>query len=83
MATSALHATERHCRTAPRERTLMSQMVHVVSMLDVPMMLVSAVFQSNDVSGAQYSLVLFCACAAPEESPVTLLHQRRDATVPQ
>jgi hypothetical protein len=37
-----------------------SQMVHVVSMHAVPSRLGSSLFQSNDVSGAQYSLFLFC-----------------------
>jgi hypothetical protein len=41
-------------------RTVRSQMVHVVSMLDVPIIVGSVSFQSNDVSGAQYSLLLFC-----------------------
>ena len=35
-------------------------MVHVVSMDEVPMMEGSASFQSNDVSGAQNSVFLFC-----------------------
>lgn len=38
----------------------MSQIVHVVSMLDVPKRFGSVSFQSNDVSGAQNSLFLFC-----------------------
>lgn len=38
----------------------MSQIVQVVSMLDVPSLLGSVSFQSNDVKGAQYSLFLFC-----------------------
>ena len=37
----------------------MSQMVHVVSTLEVPIMLGSTSFQSNDVNGAQNSLFLF------------------------
>lgn len=41
-------------------RTSMSQMVQVVSMLDVPKRFKSDSFQSNDVSGAQNSLFLFC-----------------------
>ena len=41
--------------------TSMSQMVQVVSMLDVPRRFGSVSFQSNDVSGAQNSLFLFCA----------------------
>ena len=36
------------------------QMVHVVSMLDVPNKLGSTSFQSNDVNGAQKSEFLFC-----------------------
>ena len=40
--------------------TSMSQMVHVVSMLEVPSLLGSVSFQSKDVSGAQNSLFLFC-----------------------
>ena len=36
-------------------------MVHVVSMLDVPKRFGSVSFQSNDVSGAQNSLFLFCS----------------------
>ena len=32
----------------------MSQIVHVVSMLDVPTMFLSVSFQSKEVSGAQY-----------------------------
>jgi len=39
--------------------TSMSQMVHVVSIDAVPTMLSSVRFQSNDVSGAQYSEFLF------------------------
>ena len=35
-------------------------MVQVVSILEVPRILVSVSFQSNDVSGAQYSELLFC-----------------------
>ena len=42
--------------------TSISQMVHVVSMLDVPKRLGSVSFQSKDVSGAQNSLFLFCTC---------------------
>lgn len=38
----------------------MSQMVHVVSMLDVPSLFGSVSFQSKDVKGAQNSLFLFC-----------------------
>ena len=38
----------------------MSQMVHVVSMLDVPSLLGSVSFQSKAVKGAQNSLFLFC-----------------------
>lgn len=38
----------------------MSQMVQVVSILDVPNRFGSVSFQSNDVSGAQNSLFLFC-----------------------
>ncbi len=38
----------------------MSQMVHVVSMLDVPSLLGSVSFQSKAVRGAQNSLFLFC-----------------------
>ena len=40
--------------------TSMSQMVHVVSMLDVPSLFGSVSFQSNEVKGAQNSLFLFC-----------------------
>ena len=36
-------------------------MVQVVSILEVPKMLMSVSFQSNDVSGAQYSELLFCS----------------------
>lgn len=42
-----------------KKRTVTSQIVHVVSMLHVPIMVVSTSFQSNDVRGAQYSLDLF------------------------
>ena len=38
----------------------MSQMVQVVSMLDVPSRFGSVSFQSKDVNGAQNSLFLFC-----------------------
>ena len=38
----------------------MSQMVQVVSMLDVPSLFGSVSFQSKDVRGAQNSLFLFC-----------------------
>jgi len=38
----------------------MSQMVHVVSILDVPSLLGSVSFQSKAVKGAQNSLFLFC-----------------------
>ena len=44
-------------------RTSMSQMVHVVSMEEVPSRFGSVSFQSNDVSGAQNSLFLFCSAA--------------------
>jgi hypothetical protein len=59
----------------------MSQIVHVVSMLDVPTRLGSMSFQSKDVSGAQKSLFLFCEAAErartppsqpPEHKPLTL-----------
>ena len=40
--------------------TSMSQMVQVVSMLEVPSLLGSVSFQSKDVRGAQNSLFLFC-----------------------
>ena len=43
------------------EQTSMSQMVQVVSMLEVPSLLGSVSFQSKDVSGAQNSLFLFCS----------------------
>ena len=43
----------------------MSQMVHVVSMLDVPRRFGSVSFQSKDVSGAQNSLFLFCGALQP------------------
>jgi len=56
----------------------MSQMVHVVSMEHVPMRLVSFSFQSNDVSGAQYSLfcLLFSIAFSSTLSSVTC-HSRR------
>ena len=38
----------------------MSHTVHVVSMEAVPSMRGSVSFQSNDVTGAQYSEFLFC-----------------------
>ena len=41
----------------------MSQMVQVVSMLEVPRRFGSVSFQSNDVNGAQNSLFLFCVTA--------------------
>ena len=41
-------------------QTSMSQMVHVVSMLEVPSRFGSVSFQSKDVRGAQNSLFLFC-----------------------
>src|SRR3989338_6073890 len=49
----------------------MSQMVHVVSMLDVPSMFVSTWLQSNDVSGAQNSefLLLFSTSFGRTHSP--------------
>ena len=59
-------------------RASMSQMVHVVSMLDVPRRFGSVSFQSKDVSGAQNSLFLFCGalhnvrmgcCAAGADMP--------------
>ena len=40
--------------------TCSSQIVQVVSMLEVLRILVSVSFQSNDVNGAQYSKLLFC-----------------------
>jgi hypothetical protein len=46
----------------------MSQIVQVVSMLEVPMRLGSASFQSNEVSGAQNSLSRCCAAPAPAQS---------------
>jgi hypothetical protein len=49
--------------SSERERTCIfdrSQMMHVVSMDEVPMMFTSCSFQSNDVSGAQNSVFLFC-----------------------
>jgi len=49
-----------------RQRTSMSQMVQVVSMLDVPSRFGSVSFQSNDVNGAQNSLFLFCNTARLE-----------------
>lgn len=42
------------------QQTSMSQMVQVVSMLDVPSLFGSVSFQSKDVRGAQNSLFLFC-----------------------
>lgn len=44
-------------------RTSTSQIVQVVSMLDVPIIFGSASFQSNEVRGAQYSLFVFCVAA--------------------
>ena len=44
----------------------MSQMVQVVSILDVPSRFGSVSFQSNDVSGAQNSLFLFCTATSAE-----------------
>ena len=41
----------------------MSQMVQVVSMLEVPRRLGSVSFQSKEVRGAQYSEFLFCNAA--------------------
>ena len=46
-------------------RTSKFQMVHVVSILEVPIIRGSASFQSKDVRGAQNSLVLFCAKCKP------------------
>ena len=40
--------------------TSMSQIVQVVSMLEVPSLFGSVSFQSKDVRGAQNSLFLFC-----------------------
>ena len=40
--------------------TCSSQIVQVVSMLEVLRILVSVSFQSNDVNGAQYPELLFC-----------------------
>jgi hypothetical protein len=63
--------SSQHCHTnaaAPAQaesvtkHTSTFQMVHVVSMLDVPTIDGSVSFQSNDVSGAQNSLFLFCVC---------------------
>ena len=41
-------------------RVVMSHTVHVVSMEDVAIWLGSVQLQSKDVTGAQYSLFLFC-----------------------
>ena len=49
------------CGSGARLLTVMSQIVQVVSMLEVPIMLGSLSFQSNDVSGEQNSVFLFCA----------------------
>eukprot|EP00966_Prymnesium_polylepis_P075971 1761267-Prymnesium_polylepis.1 len=49
----------------------MSQMVQVVSIEQVPMMFGSCSFQSNDVSGAQNSVFLFCARARQWEAPLS------------
>lgn len=47
------------CARGTRARTFKSQIVHVVSMLEVPMMFGSASFQSKDVSGAHVSWLRF------------------------
>ncbi len=47
----------------------MSQMVQVVSMLDVPSRFGSVSFQSNDVNGAQNSLFLFCVAIRLDIQP--------------
>ena len=43
-----------------RQLTSISQIVHVVSMLEVPRRFRSVSFQSKDVKGALNSLFLFC-----------------------
>ncbi len=70
-------------------RTVMSQMVHVVSMLDVPIIVGSVSFQSNDVNGAQYSLPLFCDDSSehgrrkikPWPHPVARHHEPKHASI--
>ena len=78
------------CERGPQKHTSMSQMVQVVSMLDVPSRFGSVSFQSKDVNGAQNSLFLFCtaACKAvkshintpagghPEEGSARLAHKK-------
>ena len=52
----ALHALE----VSVTQLTSISQIVHVVSMLEVPSRFKSVSFQSKDVKGALNSLFLFC-----------------------
>ena len=54
------------------EQTSMSQMVQVVSMLEVPSLLGSVSFQSKDVSGAQNSLFLFCSSTWTQSWPIAM-----------
>ena len=49
--------------------TVTSQMVQVVSMLDVPTVDGSASHQSNDVKGEQYSAFVFCQSRISPVSP--------------
>jgi hypothetical protein len=44
-------------------------MMQVVSIDEVPMMFGSVSFQSNEVSGAQNSVFLFCHCAVGRRDP--------------
>lgn len=56
-----LHAKHSKAGTSSEGgHTSISQMVQVVSILEVPKRFGSVSFQSNDVSGAQNSLFLFC-----------------------
>ena len=52
------------------------QMVHVVSMLEVPIRFGSTSCQSNDVSGAPNSLFLFCAEKVPKVQKVRKKDER-------
>jgi hypothetical protein len=68
--------------------TLMSQIVHVVSIDDVPKILVSVMFQSNDVNGAQNSEFLVCVMSRQQaerevkkDTARTLLRHMRRSTV--
>ena len=60
----------------------MSQIVQVVSMLDVPKRLGSVSFQSKDVSGAQNSLFLFWH-APKEPSHCARLQSRGSQVLPR